>query len=305
MSLVALRSNQSYQSIIMPHYSKIIVLLVIMVLFAGYDAWYLTAVDHVRIYNVIFEFSFALMSMTLFLLIDSLKGKRFYHFLNLGFLLVFISMYVDGLDQFYLHGEMYTAFAEKATMFIGFVFLFVGIYQWIVEYGHLNQKLERQAFTDELTGLYNRRGMMKKFEALDARAKAEQKHLSFIIADLDDFKEFNDTFGHLSGDRFLADLGKRLMSMMQPGQVIGRWGGEEFAICLLDSDLAAAQTIAESIRVAVSNMQLPDVREHKTVTVSMGVSQKAPNEHLMDAIKRADRSLYIAKNQGKNASVAA
>ena len=289
----------------MPHYSKILVLLVIMVLFAGYDAWYLTAVDHVRVYNVIFEFSFALMSMTLFLLIDSLKGKRFYHFLNLGFLLVFVSMYVDGLDQFHLHGELYTAIAEKATMFIGFVFLFIGIYQWIVEYGNLNRKLERQAFTDELTGLYNRRGMLKKFEALDAVAKTENKALSFIIADLDDFKVFNDTLGHVSGDRFLADLGQRLLSMMQPGQVIGRWGGEEFAICLLDCDLNQAHAIAETIRKEVAKMQLPDLREHKTVTVSMGISQKASDEPLMDAIKRADRFLYKAKNQGKNASVAA
>ncbi len=290
---------------VMPYINKVIALLFIVVSFAVYDAVYLPAVDHVRIYNVVFEFAFALMAVVMFLMIGSLNGKDFYNYLNYGFLLVFTSMYVDGLDQFHLHGEMYTAVAEKATLFSGFVLLFIGINKWIVEYGNLNSKLENQAFTDELTGLYNRRGMLKKFEALSEKAAEERLVLSFIIADLDDFKRINDTLGHLSGDKFLANLGQNLMKMMGKNQVIGRWGGEEFAICMLGSDMHEATEFAEQIREVVANIKLPPAMGDQAITVSLGVSQKQKDEPIMDAIKRADRSLYKAKSNGKNKCVAA
>ncbi len=298
-------SKHANEIVLMPYIKKVISLLVIMTAFVVFDVLYLPAVDHVRIYNVVFEFSFAAMAMVMYVVIGSLKGKSFYNHLKFGFLLLFISMLVDGLDQFHLHGELYTAVAEKATMLIGFVLLFVGINKWIVDFGKLNRKLETQAYTDELTGLYNRRGMLKEFEAMNKRAMQENKPLSFIIADLDDFKDFNDSFGHLSGDQFLADLGHSLMNMMGKDEVIGRWGGEEFAICMLGSDLQAALSFAEQIRIDVSNLKLPVARHKQAVTLSLGVSQKLPEEPLMDAIKRADRSLYSAKKEGKNITVAA
>ncbi|WP_223787639.1 GGDEF domain-containing protein [Marinicella meishanensis] len=288
----------------MPLLSKIIVVILALAGFVIYDIAYLEPVDDIRVFNVVFEFSFAIMALVMFLVIESLKGKSFYQFLNAGFLLLFISMYVDGLDQFYLHGEMYTAVAEKATMFTGFILLFVGINKWIVEHGNLNKKLENQAFTDELTGLYNRRGLLKKFEAMMMQADAEGQAMSIIIADLDDFKEFNDTFGHLAGDDFLAELGCHLLGMMGEQQVIGRWGGEEFAIGLLGSELQQALAFAERLRLNVAQIELPKGMSKHRVTISMGVCEKAADESLMDAVKRADRSLYQAKNLGKNQAIA-
>lgn len=272
--------------------------------FAVWDIVYLPVVDDIRVFNVLFEFSFAIMALVMFLVIQSLKGKSFYPFLNAGFFLLFVSMYVDGLDQFHLHGELYTAVAEKATMFSGFILLFIGINKWIVEHGNLNKKLEDQAFTDELTGLYNRRGLLRKFDAMLAEAKDMGRPMSIIIADLDDFKEFNDTFGHLAGDDFLSELGCHLLGLMGKNQVIGRWGGEEFAIGLLGSELQHALAFAEKLRHKVAQIELPKGMSKHRVTISLGVCEKATDESLMEAVKRADRSLYQAKNQGKNQAIA-
>ncbi len=288
----------------MPNINKVLLLLVVMIAFTGFDILYLESFDGIRVFNIIAEFLFALMSAILFLSIDTLKGRSFYQHLNVGFFLVFVSMYVDGLDQFHYHGELYTALGEKFPMLIGFTLVFFGVRRWVVAYGQMNTKLEKQVVTDELTGLYNRRGMLQKFEAMSEVAQDNDLPLSFVIADLDDFKEFNDTLGHLAGDKFLREMGASLLAMTSENEIIGRWGGEEFAVCLLDSDLNQALEFAEQMRLAVINMKLPEAMEARYMTLSLGVSQKRHDEPLMDAIKRADRSLYAAKNKGKNQAFA-
>lgn len=298
-------SNLFYksQNVVMLNVKKILLLLATIILFAGYDILYLTPIEDLRIFNIIAEFLFTMMSATLFLFIDSLKGKRFYYLLTIGFYLVFISMFVDVLDQFHTHDELYTALAEKATLLIGFTLVYFGMKNWIIEHALLNKKLETQAFTDELTGLYNRRGLLNKFESMNADAIKNNLAISFIIADLDDFKEYNDTLGHMSGDKFLSNIGRLLLSKMSQKEIIGRWGGEEFAICMLDSDLQKAGKFSEKIRLEVANIKLPAVMNKKSMTISLGVSEKQADESLMDAIKRADRSLYAAKRKGKNQTV--
>ena len=278
--------------------------LVVIVGFLSYDFIYAVPIENIRLFNIVVELSFSLMCAIMFMSIDSLKGKSFYRFLSVGFFLVFVSMLVDGLDQIHIHGELYTALFEKATLLLGVISIFIGMKAWIVEDAKMNTKLEKQAFTDELTGLYNRRGLLKKFEAMDALSKLNHSKLCFLIADLDDFKVFNDTMGHVSGDGYLADLGQSLLTMADKNIVIGRWGGEEFAVCMLDTDLAEALQFSEKIRQTVLDIPMPPQMNKQHMTVSLGVSQKMPDEPLMDAIKRADRSLYLAKNQGKNQSVA-
>jgi diguanylate cyclase (GGDEF)-like protein len=283
---------------------KLLLTLVVIVGFLSYDFIYAIPIENIRLFNIVVELSFSLMCAIMFMSIDSLRGKSFYRFLSVGFFLVFVSMLVDGLDQIHIHGELYTAVFEKTTLLLGVILIFIAMKAWVVEDAYLNKKLERQAFTDELTGLYNRRGILKKFEAMEALSKLNHSKLSFIIADLDDFKVYNDTMGHVSGDAYLADLGQSLLSMADKKIVIGRWGGEEFAVCMLGSDLAEALAFSEKIRQTVLDIPMPPQMNKQQMTVSLGVSQKMPDEPLMDAIKRADRSLYLAKNQGKNQSVA-
>ena len=283
----------------MLHIKKILLLLLVFVALVVHDAYYLERITDLRLFNIFIEFSFALMLAALFLSTGNLKGKKFYPYLTSGFFLVYISMCVDGLDQFFLHGEVYTAVLEKTPM-LGFVLIFIGVKNWIAEDARLHKKLENQAFTDDLTGLYNRRGMLRKFEELDETAKRNDLPLALVIADLDDFKEYNDSYGHISGDRFLAEMGQSLLKMMGPNEIIGRWGGEEFAICLLGSDINQAREFAEKIRHQVNDLVLPSSQRNHGITISLGVAEKQPDEPLMEAIKRADRSLYVAKRQGKN-----
>ncbi len=278
--------------------------LVTVIGFVTYDLLYAVPIENIRIYNIIVELSFSLMCVVLFMSINSLKDKSFYRFLSVGFFLVFVSMLVDGLDQIHVHGELYTAVFEKTTLLIGVFLVFVGMKAWIVDDALMNEKLEILTLTDELTGLFNRRGMLKKFEGLDELAQKKHLTLSFIIADLDDFKVFNDTMGHVAGDAYLADLGQSLLSMANENTVIGRWGGEEFAICILGGDLNQALDFSEKIRQTVIGISMPLQMKVQNMTMSLGVSQKIEGEHFMDAIKRADRSLYLAKNKGKNQSIA-
>lgn len=278
--------------------------LVAVIGFVTYDLLYAVPIENIRIYNIIVELSFSLMCVVLFMSINSLKDKSFYRFLSVGFFLVFVSMLVDGLDQIHVHGELYTAVFEKTTLLIGVFLVFVGMKAWIVDDALMNEKLEILTLTDELTGLFNRRGMLKKFEGLDELAQKKHLTLSFIIADLDDFKVFNDTMGHVAGDAYLADLGQSLLSMANENTVIGRWGGEEFAICILGGDLNQALDFSEKIRQTVIGISMPLQMKVQNMTMSLGVSQKIEGEHFMDAIKRADRSLYLAKNKGKNQSIA-
>lgn len=283
---------------------KLLLTLLVVVGFLSYDFIYAVPVEHIRLFNMVVELAFSLMCAIMFMSIDSLKGKSFYRFLSPGFFLVFVSMLVDGLDQIHIHGELYTAVFEKTTLLLGVICIFIGMKAWVVEDDHMNKKLEKQAFTDELTGLYNRRGVLRKIEAMEALSKLNHSKLSFIIADLDDFKVFNDTMGHVSGDAYLAHLGESLLAMANENIVIGRWGGEEFAVCMLGAELTEALAFSEKIRQTVVAIPMPAQMNKKHMTVSLGVSQKTSGEQLMDAIKRADRSLYIAKNQGKNQSVA-
>ena len=288
----------------MPNIYKLLLTVLIVIGFSTYDFCYAEPIEDIRVFNLVIEFTFALMSAVLFMSIYSLKDKSFYKFLCVGFFLVFVSMLVDGLDQLHLHGEIYTALWEKATLLLGFSLVFVGMKAWIVDYSQMNNKLETKAITDELTGLFNRRGMLKKFKAMDELSKRNNQNLSFIIADLDDFKVFNDTMGHVSGDAYLADLGQSLLTMANKTTVIGRWGGEEFAVCMLGSDLHQALEFSEKIRQTVVNIPMPPQMKKESMTVSLGVSQKNPQEKFTDTIKRADRSLYSAKNKGKNQSMA-
>ncbi len=289
--------------IILLNLKKLFSIIIAVIGFVSYDYIYTETIDEIRVFNVFIEFSFSMLSAILFLSIDSLKGKSYYKFLSIGFFMVFVSMLVDGLDQFYWHSQFYTAIWEKITLLIGFIMLFIGVKEWLVDHALMNEQLKTLANTDELTGLYNRRGMLSKISAMNEKAIINNQSLSFIIADLDDFKIYNDTMGHVAGDKFLADLGNSLYGMISKNAAIGRWGGEEFAICKIGADLATAYEFAEKIRTAVAGIPLPEAMHKDNMTLSLGVSQKRPDESFMDAIRRADRFLYTAKNNGKNQTV--
>ncbi|MEZ5470879.1 MAG: GGDEF domain-containing protein [Marinicella sp.] len=280
--------------------AKIIVVVITGVIAATYDHYFLEEITDYRLFNIIAEFSMALLAVFLFLAIDQLHNRKYYQYLNLGFYLAFFSMLMDGLDELHIHNELYTAFSEKLTLVVAFVLIILGIRRWIAEFTALNHNLEKQVITDDLTQLYNRRGFLRTVRNMEIIGQKNGQVISFIIADLDDFKAYNDSMGHLEGDELLRKLGQFLKSLMKENQIVGRWGGEEFAFCILNGELPEVVKLAENIRKAVSDYLKSDQFGGINITFSLGVAQVVPGESFMEAIKRADQSLYVAKNQGKN-----
>jgi diguanylate cyclase (GGDEF)-like protein len=156
---------------------------------------------------------------------------------------------------------------------------------------------KQKADTDGLTGLYNRRYFNEKVETLAADAERHPGYLSLILTDVDNFKKYNDTYGHPAGDRLLKRVAGVLMETVRDQDIVARYGGEEFVVILKNSDNELAMQIAERIRRAVE--RLNDL--NCSVTISLGVGT-IPN-HARDAkvlLDYADRSLYAAKHSGKN-----
>ncbi|WP_298630006.1 GGDEF domain-containing protein [uncultured Thermus sp.] len=148
---------------------------------------------------------------------------------------------------------------------------------------------KEQALTCPLTGLPNRRALEMALEREAARVERGEKPFSLVILDLDDFKKVNDTHGHLVGDRLLKEVAQYLVAHVRQGDLVGRWGGEEFAILLPRTQGEEAMQVAERLRTGLSRLG---------VTGSFGVAVYQGD--LGDLFQRADRALYRAKGEGKN-----
>jgi diguanylate cyclase (GGDEF)-like protein len=162
-------------------------------------------------------------------------------------------------------------------------------------------RLTRQAHTDALTGLANRRELTARLEDELERAGRNGTSLSFVIADVDDFKVINDGFGHQTGDEVIKAVASVLAGSVRETDLPVRFGGEEFVIVLPGARLANARRSAETIRQAIEELEIP-ARRGKTirVTASFGVAEfptYATPEALLAA---ADAALYQAKRAGKN-----
>ncbi len=165
-----------------------------------------------------------------------------------------------------------------------------------------NRKLEELSNTDDLTRLYNRRYFMEVFELEFQRAKRYGSYLSFIMMDIDYFKDFNDTYGHLLGDEVLVEVARILKNNLRVNDQLGRYGGEEFALMMPETDLQGATVVAERHRKQIENFTLHKDSEKLKVTISLGVaSYPDPRvESLDDLIKLADDVLLEAKSEGRN-----
>jgi len=168
-------------------------------------------------------------------------------------------------------------------------------------YGEL-KKFERHAKTDALTGLSNRHTMEESFQRELNRCVRDERPVSLIMIDVDNFREFNDKFGHLSGDRVLAAVANILKQQFRPRDLIVRYGGDEFAVMLPEVDVAATVVIAERVRQAVSGdtEETEDSLIQIPVNISMGIAGLDTNSTLSVLIREADAALYRAKRAGRN-----
>jgi diguanylate cyclase (GGDEF)-like protein len=167
------------------------------------------------------------------------------------------------------------------------------------------RSLEEQAIRDGLTGLLNRRRFDENLGKEWNRSYREQKSLSLVMADIDDFKAYNDTYGHQEGDECLRLVAQACGSAaLRPGDLPFRYGGEEFALILSETDAEGAVLVAERIRVAIENLNIEhsgNPREGK-VTASFGVATADSNNRMSkeELLRSADEALYRAKQAGRN-----
>jgi diguanylate cyclase (GGDEF)-like protein len=165
------------------------------------------------------------------------------------------------------------------------------------------RELERMATVDELTGLHNRRWLDDVFARQMERCMRTDTTVSLLFADVDSFKDFNDRYGHSTGDRALQHVAGVLVACLRPTGLIARYGGEEFAVLLPGAALEQAMVVAERVRSALASKPLA-VGENKStfvaVTLSLGVAQMRRGDTLATLAQAADAALYRAKSDGRN-----
>ena len=166
-----------------------------------------------------------------------------------------------------------------------------------------NKRLQSAANTDPLTSLLNRRALDRALREISADAAKEPMSVAVLMVDLDHFKRINDTRGHLVGDAVLAEVARVLRKRCRKGDIVGRWGGEEFLVVLPCCPIGPAHRIAEELRRTVARLRVeaaPDLG----ITASFGVAGQelghpgAPT--LVELVAEADRRLYVAKHAGRN-----
>lgn len=172
-----------------------------------------------------------------------------------------------------------------------------------VEWHSKATQFQLLSITDPLTGLVNRRYLEERLQEELERSKRHRFSMSFMMVDIDDFKNYNDTHGHQAGDLALEMTAQCLKTALRSADVAARYGGEEFSILLPQTSLAEGRVIAERIRRRIERTQFPHGKNQPlgAVTVSIGISSFGPEADTpASVIYAADRALYVAKSRGKN-----
>ncbi|PYI51596.1 diguanylate cyclase [Paenibacillus flagellatus] len=167
------------------------------------------------------------------------------------------------------------------------------------------QLLEESAVIDHLTEVYNRRFLMNEGTKIEEAAARAGNPSSILLIDVDYFKQINDTYGHLVGDRVLKHAASLLVACVRHSDVVSRYGGEEFVVLATNCELERGCELAERIRTWFISSPYRDEEREIAITVSIGVAQSRPERtygtnRLEDMIERADKALYRAKNRGRN-----
>ena len=160
------------------------------------------------------------------------------------------------------------------------------------------RQAERNAQTDALTGLGNRHWMRTMFEREVTRALHANKALCLMMIDVDNFKAFNDQYGHVAGDSVLVAVAEALREFLRPTDLVARFGGDEFAVLLPELQIKQARQTAERIRQQIAALSPPSLAT--AVTVSIGVAGRTPEDDVATLVQRADAAMYDAKDAGRN-----
>lgn len=217
------------------------------------------------------------------------------HFSDIGQILVLNAYYTLVAFPFgtYLLKDFWKSLIVYTVLFIFTTIVIILIYQVTED---VEQLLNRATF-DSLTTLYN----SQKFrEDLDKFSFTDVSY-AMLVVDVDNFKDYNDKYGHLVGDKVIREIGNQLAKMHQEDHTFYRYGGEEFVILIEDCSGEKATRLANEIHQLIGDLRIPiENGEVLEVTVSIGVAHRINKESLLTTFKRADKALYVAKENGKN-----
>jgi len=170
--------------------------------------------------------------------------------------------------------------------------------KWLLQSETIYKNL---SITDDLTQLYNSRYFYKRLEEEIDRSMRYEQPLSLLLIDLDDFKNINDRYGHLNGDKVLKMTGRIIQDCLRKTDSAYRYGGEEFTVLLPGTGVDASKNVAERIRTGFEAQNLLlIINEALNISVSIGAAQFKPGEEMEAFVKKADDALYVAKQKGKN-----
>jgi diguanylate cyclase (GGDEF)-like protein len=198
-----------------------------------------------------------------------------------------------------------SVFCNTAAISLSNIHLMETLEQKVVErtdaLSKANLELQAMASTDMLTNVHNRRSLFELGNKQLHIARRYQRPLTLIILDVDHFKNINDTYGHAVGDLVLKQIAKACKTLLRTADIFGRYGGEEFVAVCPETDAEGTAILAERLRNLVQEMTIPEVKELPKVTISLGVATLAPSDtDISQTISRADKALYMAKEQGRN-----
>ncbi|MGC8690807.1 MAG: diguanylate cyclase domain-containing protein [Caldisericum sp.] len=162
------------------------------------------------------------------------------------------------------------------------------------------QKLQKDAFIDQLTQIPNRRYLEIKIDEAIKEVNLLNKSHGFLFIDIDDFKKLNDTYGHLIGDRVLRTIAQTILSNIKPHDIVGRYGGEEFAVILKDIDEENLKKFTKTLRILINNSSIDIDGRELSITTSIGCTLIRKDDTIQSLIARADALMYEVKKSGKN-----
>lgn len=277
---------------------------------AGFAAflWYLFVEPSLtmRIYAISFTFGAIMLVMAAEL--NRVRPRKFIDNVLLAILLVLgisffvrpiVAVWIDGSYDTYenFHQSLYwVTLIVSASLFLPMLALTL-ITAIALE---MMDELRKESHTDRLSGLLNRRGFEEGAAEALRTARRKQMPVTLVICDLDHFKSVNDTFGHLSGDAVIAAFADCLRGCVGPGHVVGRIGGEEFAVLLQGANNGVGRLFAEGARTAFSVLRVPGLPTGTRLSASFGVAQWQAGEPVSDLFNRADAALYRAKKDGRD-----
>ena len=167
--------------------------------------------------------------------------------------------------------------------------------------GRMMEKLQKLAITDGLTKLHNSRSFYSQLEVEVDRFNRYKRSLALMLMDLDHFKKYNDSYGHLEGDKALVRIAQIIKSCLRKLDSAYRYGGEEFTVILPETSCEEAHTVAQRIKSALKAENfIPKQGKEAQITISIGVTEYSPDEQLSEFIQRADKAMYLSKGKGRN-----